>query len=355
VWVIPSTLCPSVPERADSISQSKSLFEALASSFMWRGKHSPAIYWSRRWKKRAWMRRLSGRIFEPSTAKRFVASYLESLAGIRVNRSVSLDLALELPTIGGSGQMSLGLSASASPTGASSRTLPITSISDLTKSRATWKRWGTALRQASLQRRKSARPISASDCSFWPTATAQDSASSGAAGYSTESGCHPGTTLTDAVKLWTTPMAHDAQGPGNAARPGRSGTKHGGRNLNDHVCNWATPTARDWTDGDPIESVATNSLLGRQAPRITKDGLLSLLPEGWISSPLYLNPRFVEWLMGWPENWLCPELHESTSFAPAEMELWLSRQRRLLSGWLERQEWREVVAGEIKEQGKVSA
>ena len=35
--------------------------------------------------------------------------------------------------------------------------------------------------------------------SLWPTPTAQDAASSGAAGYSTESGRHPGTTLTDAT------------------------------------------------------------------------------------------------------------------------------------------------------------
>jgi hypothetical protein len=97
---------------------------------------------------------------------------------------------------------------------------------------------------------------------------------------------------------------------------------------------WATATAADSERGSGIYPRGNSTLKG---------GLLSLLPEGWISSPLYLNPRFVEWLMGWPENWLCPELHESTSFAPAEMELWLSRQRRLLSGWLDRQEWREVT------------
>ena len=34
---------------------------------------------------------------------------------------------------------------------------------------------------------------------LWPTSTAMDSRASGAAGYSTESGRHPGTTLTDAA------------------------------------------------------------------------------------------------------------------------------------------------------------
>jgi hypothetical protein len=49
--------------------------------------------------------------------------------------------------------------------------------------------------------------------SLWPTATASDANSSGAMGYSTASGRHPGTTLTDAtVRNWATPTAHDARG-----------------------------------------------------------------------------------------------------------------------------------------------
>jgi hypothetical protein len=48
------------------------------------------------------------------------------------------------------------------------------------------------------------RPGLAGAARLWPTATRQDSAQSGAAAYSTESGRHPGTTLTDAASgLWT--------------------------------------------------------------------------------------------------------------------------------------------------------
>ncbi len=56
---------------------------------------------------------------------------------------------------------------------------------------------------------------------LWPTATAKDEASSGAAGYSTESGRHPGTTLTDAANgLWARPQARDWKdsGPTQGAR-----------------------------------------------------------------------------------------------------------------------------------------
>ena len=60
---------------------------------------------------------------------------------------------------------------------------------------------------------------------------------------------------------------------------------------------WMTPTARDHRDGaNPSENVATNSLLGRQAPRTPMPGQESS------QQTRRLNPRFVEWLMGWPDG-----------------------------------------------------
>ena len=116
--------------------------------------------------------------------------------------------------------------------------------------------------------------------------------------------------------------------------------------------NWATPTSRDWKDGsNPSDNVPTNALLGRQAPRTPMPGQKSsendpTSPRRWASpqSRDYrsvtgnesaqrehatqilnvqvdetgrkrLNPKFVEWLMGWPEGWI--ELH---SFVSSETE-----------------------------------
>jgi len=86
---------------------------------------------------------------------------------------------------------------------------------------------------------------------MWPTATRQDANASGAAGYSTESRRHSGTTLTDAVvrKMWTTPQARNAK------------IKHGGsrQDLPVQVDGKLNPTwvcalmgfPMDWFDGLP--------------------------------------------------------------------------------------------------------
>jgi hypothetical protein len=112
-----------------------------------------------------------------------------------------------------------------------------------------------------------------------------------------------------------------------------------GRTLAGDAQQWATPTSRDWKDGaDPSPLAATSSLLGRQAPRITKDGLLSLLPADWICSRLSLNPRFVEWLMGWPLNLTAP-----TGSELVEMESWRSKQRMRLLYLMRRFEAAETM------------
>jgi len=95
----------------------------------------------------------------------------------------------------------------------------------------------------------------------WPTPTWKDHAESGAAGYSTASGRHSGTTLTDAT-----------------------------------VRTWPTATQRDWKDGACRDAnIPTNGLLGRAVPRMTGN------------SRARLNPQWVAQLMGFPHDWLRPD------------------------------------------------
>ena len=103
--------------------------------------------------------------------------------------------------------------------------------------------------------------------SRWPTPTATDAKASGSAGYSTESGRHSGTTLTDA-----------------AVRGGQ---------MKDRS--------------------------SRPDPRISTSG------PSTSTAGLRLNPLFDEVLMGLPMGWT-----GQTALEPAEMELYLSRQRSRL-------------------------
>jgi hypothetical protein len=102
----------------------------------------------------------------------------------------------------------------------------------------------------------------AEEAKLWPTPTNMDSRASGAAGYSTESGRHTGTTLTDAARqtvgagrIWSTPQARDQH---SAAKTKRGANSPGG-----------IPLAHQAVGGASTQ-------------------------------PIYLSPRWVEWLMAWP-------------------------------------------------------
>lgn len=131
---------------------------------------------------------------------------------------------------------------------------------------------------------------------MWPTATASDANSSGAAGYSTESGRHSGTTLTEAVvrlpaaSAWPTPSA-SSYGTNQGGSAGRVGPVR--PSLETLVKQWPTPTSRDWKDGaNPSEAAPTNGLLGRAAPR-----------DPTTKTQGSLSPAWVEMLMGFPPGW----------------------------------------------------
>jgi hypothetical protein len=124
----------------------------------------------------------------------------------------------------------------------SSRTLTLILPLDLKKSESDFKNWVTSLRQEYSRRQKWALRIDENDSSSWPTATATDAKASGAAGYSSESGRHSGTTLTDAAvrRNWSTIRATDGQHGGSNQKFGT-----GGIPLPAQAAQWPTPTVQD--------------------------------------------------------------------------------------------------------------
>jgi DNA (cytosine-5)-methyltransferase 1 len=173
---------------------------------------------------------------------------------------------------------------------------------------------------------------------------------------------HPGTTLTDAMRQWPTPDARAAErinrspSDGAAERPtlalasrlwptpntGESVSGHGrrggsgmadrqsSRDLEVQARGWPTPAARDVKGANTNQTHATDQLAnvtarwsGPPGPRTSSAGDLPSL-----STPR-LNPRFVEWLMGFPIGW--------TAFAASATE-W-SRWRLLMRSELSRLGW----------------
>lgn len=133
-----------------------------------------------------------------------------------------------------------------------------------------------------------------------------DSKSSGAAAYSTESGGHSGTTLTDAARMWPTPRSSDTNGAGAHG--------NGGMDLRTASGMWSTPRATDGEKGGPNQNFSAGGVpLASQAfhhapttPTAGADGLNA-------AGQRQLNPAFVEALMGFPPAWTACALSETPS------------------------------------------
>lgn len=135
---------------------------------------------------------------------------------------------------------------------------------------------------------------------LWPTATATDAKASVAVGYSTDSGRHSGTTLTDAMRQWATPAARDSKGA----------------NSKEHLAK-----ARGHHDQLPNQV----AMLDQRFPHHPE------APTGRMLKPA-LNPRFVEWLMGLPFGWTQPTESIASDFSGMESSRNKQPQRRSSAG-----------------------
>jgi len=115
---------------------------------------------------------------------------------------------------------------------------------------------------------------------------------------------------------WPTPTTQEVPHPeAELTESGRRKTKDGqsshSLNLEDRASNWLTPSANE----DAAGTLAGNmqNMLSHQVQAQAQSG--KIFSPNVPTSHRRLNPKFVEWLMGWPEGWL-----ELSSFVSSEME-----------------------------------
>lgn len=251
-WILPKQLhtLASALDTAALISDLDEQSQICAQSLLLRSKHSPAQIWWRKWKRDSWTQHLSGRILKPSLGESFTDAWTSL---VEVTRASHL-----APPASGSEQTTRDISGHSSqlellpcdPDFASLKTSRGTFLWDSSKSYETFKDLVIAARSEYSARLKSARRISESGSSSWPTAQARDWKDCGPTQGNRSSPNlgtavhHSGPADQDSRSLpgshqesWATPRA------GN---PGSRKLGTGGAVLGEQVKNqWPTPSAME--------------------------------------------------------------------------------------------------------------
>ncbi len=245
------------------ISDCPDVFEGLTPSLMWRGKHSRPDAWRKRWKRAAWIKRLFSRTFDHSRSGDFVDWWTSLVEDSRVSHFQALDNEKEPKTLGTCGPRSNEDSESACLESLFSKTLtgsstpnPRDTTAFSTMSSATWKSWVSEQQRVGLVREKSGRPTGDDGGSFSEFATPTAKGNQLSPSMKKHPGC---------AALWPTPGAAD----GKTGYQIRVNTGRNRKNLETIV--------RD-TQTDPDHNTKTSRFV-------------------------YLNPAWVETLMGFPIGW----------------------------------------------------
>lgn len=278
MWIhVPSECCRSALAREPSTSELDSHARALAQSVTWSGEPTKPSFWLRAWKRGTYPRLRSGATLPPSTLAHGVASWIASLQATRVSPTASQD-PCEVPTIPDG--CSTTSSGSSTPSGlivSSVRTSRGTPTDRSATSLRHWKDWATAVRGECSQREPAEPDRSGPGSSLWPAVTYRDHRS---------------------------PNSQDSQDSRNQS------SKRGQQLMNfiawELPAMWSTLTAAA-AHGSQLTRGNDRSdelLIGGQAILLCLR-LDPETPDGRTLSAtnLGLNPRFAEWLMGWPIGW----------------------------------------------------
>jgi hypothetical protein len=128
---------------------------------------------------------------------------------------------------------------------------------------------------------------------------------------------HDGITLTDAVWMGMLPTPQSYSQGNSKSMPGLTPldiavrpelAKHAERAKERRKGMLPTPTQRDWRSGE-----ASDETMNRNARPLNE----VVISQTGAAGPMRLNPLFVAWMMGYPEDWLqgveCPRSKPSAT------------------------------------------
>lgn len=305
MWIYvpnPSTASQSAPGAEASILPSNSQLARLEASFWWRGKPTPAKSWLRLWKRAPWLRRLYGRMPEPSTADHGAASWIASLAAYRASLIARPDYN-SAPTMSEtSGPTPNGSSRKPSPGWSSSRTSAECSTPAApSKSSETFGAMATRLRSDYSRRQSVAQRRSGSGylSSLWPIPQASEAGPD----FAKMDRSATGLALPARAVMWSSIRASDGEKGGPAQSFGGGGTPLPAQAVA-FSAMWNAPTVASATGGqvsrggdrkgEPLLGGQAIAVSSRLAPKTSTVGM----PTS--KTGLSLNPLFVEALMAWP-------------------------------------------------------
>jgi hypothetical protein len=214
---------------------------------MWKSKPLSSKTLPRLWKRVYWIPRLFGRILKPSIQTHFTTKYTASLPDIHASPSASSVSVPEL-TIPDTFTRILNLqSTQLDLFGVSSKMSPDTSPWDLITFTKAFDLWVTELRQASTQRKRSARRTleSAYSSLHWMTPDTQNGREGSKLRKEVKEGVNHALSLHHQIYLihsgkWKTPGANETEGGTMLHLTGDAKYK-----LRDQV-HWSTPMSQDY-------------------------------------------------------------------------------------------------------------
>ena len=339
MWLhVPSSALASAPESAALNLASSSPSPDTVPYVSLSGKPTRHPLSWRGWKRRPWMTRLFGAIFQPSTVAHGMESWISSLRASHASPSPSPASNSGPMMNAGFGQMwneSLGRF---NPDGSFSKTCLDLFGTDSDPSSVDWPASGMMRNGICSVRQGSGRPIGESDSSCsqgdaWQTPGASSFSKRRQVGQTTREEL----LLPEQARQWPTPRTISG-GAESAERKQELGrTESGGGDLRALAQAWPTPNAHDsaspeglGNEGRARDNLGYHSRYSPQALRISTCG-----PE-CSQKHRRLNPLFVEWLMGWPRDW--SSVVTASGPAATELSPWKQRMRSSLSriapdGW----------------------